>query len=167
MVRLVRSVLFGRWLRVQGGEVSIIPLLILLVVALTLSYFNREKVEVTPLPGTIKFSACTGDLRNNCVVDGDTIWATGEKIRLADIDAPEIFSPDCEWERHLGKQASARLTELLNKGNVALEIPSSGDRDKYGRLLRVATVNGVSVGDQLISEGLAYRWGKHQRGWCS
>lgn len=167
MVRLVRSFLFGRWLRVQGGEVSILPLLILLAVALAISYFGREKAEVTPLPGQISFSACGESARTNCVVDGDTIWATGEKIRLADIDAPEIFSPECEWERHLGERASARLTELLNNGSVALETPSSRDRDKYGRLLRIATVNGVSVGDQLIAEGLAYRWGKHQRGWCS
>ena len=167
MVRLIRSFFFGRWLRVQGGAVSLIPLLILLAVALAISYFGREKAKVTPLPGPISFAECGNGLRMNCVVDGDTIWATGEKIRLADIDAPEVFSPECDWERVLGERATHRLTELLNEGEVALQTSSSRDRDKYGRLLRVATVNGRSVGDRLVDEGLAYRWGQHQRGWCS
>ena len=116
MVRLVRSFFFGRWLRVQGGDVSLIPLLILLAVALAISYFGREKANVTPLPGPISFAECGNGLRMNCVVDGDTIWATGEKIRLADIDAPEVFSPGCDWERVLGERATHRLTELLNEG---------------------------------------------------
>ncbi|MEQ8558858.1 MAG: thermonuclease family protein [Henriciella sp.] len=167
MVRLIRSFFFGRWLRVQGGEVSLLPLLILLAAALAISWFNQPEKDITRLPGPISFNACTGGERTNCVVDGDTIWAAGEKIRLADIDAPEVFSPECDWERLLGERASARLAVLLNEGDVALEKPSSRDRDKYGRLLRVATVDGRSVGDQLIAEGLAYQWGRHQRGWCS
>ena len=167
MFRSLRSFLFGRWLRVQGGEVSLVPLLILLIVALAISYFNQPRNTVTPLPGTVYFSTCSGAERIFCVVDGDTIWASGEKVRLADIDAPEVFSPDCEHERELGRQATARLAALLNEGDVALETPSSRKRDKYVRLLRIATVNGRSVGDQLVAEGLALKWGRHQRGWCA
>ena len=167
MVRLVRSVFFSRWLRVQGGEVSLVPLLILLFAALVISYVSQPKPDVTPLPGTVSFSHCASTQRTNCVVDGDTIWAMGEKVRLADIDAPEVFSPDCDWERIMGERSTTRLTELLNQGDVALQASGSRDRDKYGRLLRVATVNGRSVGDQLIAEGLAYQWGRHQRGWCT
>lgn len=35
------------------------------------------------------------------MVDGDTIWLEGLKIRIADIDTPEITSPKCnaEYER--------------------------------------------------------------------
>lgn len=167
MVRLFRSVLFSRWLRVQGGEVSLIPLLILLAVALIISYVSQPKPEITPLPGKMSFGHCGSAERVNCVVDGDTIYAMGEKIRLADIDAPEVFSPDCEWERIMGERSTARLAELLSQGDVALETSGARDRDKYGRLLRVATVKGRSVGDQLVAEGLAYQWGRHQRGWCS
>lgn len=167
MARVIRSILFSRWLRVQGGDVSIVPLLLLLAVAIALSWFNRQRDEVTPLPDTTVFTACTSHTRINCVVDGDTIWAEGEKIRLADIDAPEIYSPDCAWEKHMGEQASQRLATLLNEGEVALKASGSRERDKYGRLLRVATVNGRPVADRLIAEGLAYRWGEPNRGWCS
>ncbi|WP_233356059.1 thermonuclease family protein [Henriciella aquimarina] len=167
MVRLVRSFFFGRWLRVQGGDVSILPLLILLAIAIGISYFERPRPELTPLPDTVSFTACSGGPRVNCVIDGDTIWAEGEKVRLADIDAPEIFSPECTWEKHMGDRASERLTALLNEGQVALEKTGSRDRDKYGRLLRVARVNGRSVGEKLVSEGLAHRWGGPNRSWCT
>jgi endonuclease YncB( thermonuclease family) len=33
---------------------------------------------------------CRGAVRRNCVIDGDTVWVDGEKIRLSGIDAPEI-----------------------------------------------------------------------------
>lgn len=39
-----------------------------------------------------RFALCDETIRVNCVVDGDTIWFRSEKIRIADIDAPEIFS---------------------------------------------------------------------------
>ncbi len=42
-----------------------------------------------------RFSLCDGPVRVNCVVDGDTFWFRGDKIRIADIDAPEIVSPRC------------------------------------------------------------------------
>ena len=42
----------------------------------------------------------------NCVVDGDTIWLHGEKIRIADIDAPETHDPRCSSEKELGDRAT-------------------------------------------------------------
>ncbi|WP_300376100.1 thermonuclease family protein [Henriciella sp.] len=167
MVRIMRSVLFRRWLRVQGGDVSILPLLALLAIAIGLSYLNAPRGEVTALPESASFQPCDGQQRLNCVVDGDTIWANGMKIRLTDIDAPEIFSPECDWEKLMGERASNRLLDLLNEGHVKLKKTSSRDSDKYGRLLRVATVNGHSVGDKLVAEGFARRWGDHRRSWCT
>lgn len=38
---------------------------------------------------TRSFPICNGPLRTTCVVDGDTIWMGGVKIRIADIDTPE------------------------------------------------------------------------------
>ncbi|MEM5516613.1 thermonuclease family protein [Henriciella sp. AS95] len=166
MVRAFKSFFFGRWLRVQGGDVSILPLILLIIMALAVSYWNKSR-EQTDVLGPVFFSTCSGNVRLNCVVDGDTIWAHGDKIRLADIDAPEVFSPDCPSEKELGQKATIRLAALLNQGQVELRTSGSRDRDKYGRLLRVATVDGRSVGQILISEGLAYRWGNHQQGWCS
>ena len=43
------------------------------------------------------FAVC-GTIRQTCVVDGDTIWLEGAKIRIADIDTPELYSPQCDAE---------------------------------------------------------------------
>lgn len=42
-----------------------------------------------------RFSICSGSPRTNCVVDGDTFWFRGQKIRIADIDTPELSPPRC------------------------------------------------------------------------
>jgi hypothetical protein len=49
-------------------------------------------------------------------LDGDTIWYQGVKIRLADIDTPEVGEPKCALEAKLGKRATLRLLELMNAG---------------------------------------------------
>jgi endonuclease YncB( thermonuclease family) len=43
---------------------------------------------------------CSGgnraERRVTCVVDGDTIWQSGVKMRLLDIDTPETFEAQCD-----------------------------------------------------------------------
>jgi endonuclease YncB( thermonuclease family) len=73
------------------------------------------------------FSMCFTGGGYNCVVDGDTIWLQGEKIRIADIDAPETHQPRCSSEKALGDRATDRLQQLLNRGTVTLQ---SVDRDR-------------------------------------
>jgi endonuclease YncB( thermonuclease family) len=101
----------------------------------------------------------------NCVVDGDTFWMEGEKIRILDIDTPELHPARCAEEERLGEAAKARLHDLLNSGAVTLE-RAGRDRDRYGRLLRRVEVGGQSVGDMLIGEGLARPYAGGRRGWC-
>lgn len=101
----------------------------------------------------------------NCVVDGDTIWLRGVKIRIADIDAPETHDPRCSNEKQLGDRATLRLRQLLNSGIVTLETVDR-DRDRYGRELRIVDVNGRSVGDALVAEGLARKWDGARHPWC-
>jgi micrococcal nuclease len=118
-----------------------------------------------PVAGSGAFRLCAGRRQPNCVVDGDTIWHGGVKIRLADIDTPEVFSPKCPSEAALGRQATERLLELINAG--PFEVVSSGrDADRYGRKLRVLERHGRSLGDTLIAEGLARPWDGARRSWC-
>ncbi|WP_185171561.1 thermonuclease family protein [Rhizobium phaseoli] len=111
------------------------------------------------------FSICGADHHVNCVVDGDTFWFQGEKIRIADIDTPELSPPRCEAERIKGEAAKARLLALLNGGKFSL---AAGwrDEDKYGRKLRTVTRSGHSLGNTLVGEGLARRWDGARHGWC-
>ena len=112
-----------------------------------------------------RFEACGRGERINCVVDGDTFWYAGEKIRLADINTPEVSRPRCPREAALGARASARLQALLNQGAFTLETVDR-DRDAYGRLLRTVTRQGESVGAVLVREGLAEEWRGRRSGWC-
>lgn len=43
-----------------------------------------------------KFTFCSDGSQRNCVVDGDTIRFAGVKIRVEDIDTPEIHDYKCE-----------------------------------------------------------------------
>lgn len=115
--------------------------------------------------GSTSFSICGSGRRINCVVDGDTFWMEGEKIRILDIDTPELHPARCPEEERLGRAAKARLHALLNGGAVTLE-RTGRDRDRYGRLLRRVQVDGRSVGAVLIGEGLARAYAGGRRGWC-
>lgn len=112
-----------------------------------------------------KFVICHVGGGQNCVVDGDTVWVDGEKIRVADVDAPETHPPRCRREADLGERATRRLAELLNAGPIELRTVNR-DRDRYGRKLRVLVRNNRSLGDVLVSEGLARTWDGKRKPWC-
>lgn len=122
-------------------------------------------VNAQPDTVSARFGICGGGARVTCVVDGDTIWLRGEKIRIADIDTPEISSPRCPAELQRGRQATQRMVELLNTGPFTLE-PIDRAQDRYGRALFVVTRGGASVGGALVNEGLAVWYGNGRPDWC-
>lgn len=112
-----------------------------------------------------RFELC-GITRRTCVVDGDTFWLEGVKIRIADIDTPEISEPKCDVEYQLGMKATHRLRDLLNEGAFEVRPIGNRDEDRFGRKLRVVVRGGQSLGDQLVSEGLARTWTGRRQPWC-
>ena len=124
-----------------------------------------EPAATTGSVGT-RFALCGGGPRTNCVVDGDTFWMAGEKIRIADIDTPETHPSRCALEAELGGRATRRLQALLNAGPVTLVTAGRGT-DRYGRQLRTVERGGVSLGDTLVEEGLARRWTGRRQPWCA
>jgi micrococcal nuclease len=119
----------------------------------------------TPDRESASFARCGMGSRHSCVIDGDTFWYQGSKIRIADINTPETSSPKCAYEAQLGEQATRRLIELLNAGAFTLE-PIDREADRYGRTLRVVTRGGQSIGATLEAEGLAEHWRGYRREWC-
>jgi len=116
---------------------------------------------------TARFAHCSGPVRKTCVVDGDTFWYQGTKIRIADINTPETSTPECRDEAQLGAEATRRLIALLNAGPFTLQPGGDGrDKDRYGRALRIVTRKGRSLGATLVEEGLAEQWQGHRRSWC-
>ncbi|WP_246804232.1 thermonuclease family protein [Mesorhizobium mediterraneum] len=130
-----------------------------------------HEIEYLPMPRIYddapagSFTLCAGPIRANCVVDGDTFWFRGEKVRIADIDAPEISQPRCPAERQAGEMARDRLQALLNEGRFSLT-PGWRDEDRYGRKLRMVSRSGKSLGDRLVEEGLARHWDGPDLVWC-
>ncbi len=122
-------------------------------------------LSLLTLAAAATFTLCSDAPRTTCVVDGDTFWLNGEKVRLADINAPETHSAGCPAERALGERATRRLLVLLNSGPFSLEITGRAT-DRYGRALRVAKRGGRSLGQQLVSEGLAEPWQGRRSDWC-
>lgn len=117
--------------------------------------------ETLPLPAR-HLPVCRGFKRIDCVVDGDTFWVAGEKIRIADIDAPEVQG-DCARERDLADRATQRLSEVLSSG--PLSIRRQGE-DRYGRTLATVRAGETEVGRALVHEGLAQRWIGRKAQWC-
>ena len=112
-----------------------------------------------------RFGMCHSGGGTNCVVDGDTFWYQGRKIRIADIDTPETHPPRCAEEARLGAAATERLQDLLNAGPFTLE-NIDRDTDSYGRALRVVTRGGESLGGVLVGEGLARWYAGGRQPWC-
>ena len=87
------------------------------------------------------------------VVDGDTItMSNGEKVRLIQIDTPELASKEC-----YGIQAKSELSKLLSQaGEVSLiSDPNLDEVDKYGRLLRYVFIGNTNLNLKLIEIGAA------------
>jgi endonuclease YncB( thermonuclease family) len=110
------------------------------------------------------------------VYDGDTIYIASDEIkcpvpnktfiftiRIKHIDTPEIRTKNLE-EKELGKKAKQKMEELvLNKFVVLEEIQHE---KKWGRILAVVKVNGVSVSDVMLETGHAKPYeGGHKESW--
>lgn len=108
------------------------------------------------------FAYCKWGGGTNCVVDGDTFYIGGEKVRIAGIDAPETHPSRCDYEARLGNEATERLHDLLNSGTVTMT-SIDRDRDRYGRLLRNVAVGGQDVGEAMIAAGVAREYGHGRR----
>ena len=122
-------------------------------------------MPVLPTLLATTFALCPTGPRNTCVVDGDTFWLQGEKVRIADINAPETHSAGCAEEQALGDRVTVRLITLLNAG--PFELATEGrSTDRYGRSLRVVRRGGQSLGGELVREGLAEPWRGRRSDWC-
>lgn len=87
------------------------------------------------------------------VADGDSlVLEGGERVRLLQIDAPELGGGEC-----YGREATRELARLLEPGDrVRLELdPELDERDRHGRLLRYVHAGDDHVNVELVRRGAA------------
>jgi micrococcal nuclease len=126
------------------GAERLIPLVLVALLAAGCQGSENESTTTPPATGTAAVV--------EWVNDGDTLTLTsGAKVRLVQIDAPELET-DC-----YGRAALEALIALAPKGTrVTLAAdPRLDDRDRYGRLLRYVLVRGENVNVELVREGAA------------
>lgn len=104
----------------------------------------------------------TGDMHASAtvqhVVDGDTVYLMldGErtKVRLLNVDAPEIPHPDQPGEC-FGLQAAEFLAKKLPNGSE-VELEFDAERlDQYGRTLAALSHEGEFINEALVASGHA------------
>jgi endonuclease YncB( thermonuclease family) len=100
------------------------------------------------------------------VVDGDSLKAGDEQIRLIGIDAPELRQTCRDAQGHgwqCGRAARTRLAELVSKGDV---VCAPHGKDRYGRTLAVCSAGNIpDVGEVLVREGYAVNFALSSSGY--
>jgi micrococcal nuclease len=113
------------------------------------------------------------------VTDGDTLrvavypWTDEVKIedvRVRGVDTPEIRGR-CPHEKELAQAAKRFTTDFVakNNGRVKLSVIGCNAREGagFGRCLSYLHVNGISLSDALIENGLAREnHGEPRTPWC-
>ena len=90
------------------------------------------------------------------ITDGDTFVLLTDskeqiKIRLHGIDAPEK-------KQDYGTVSKNYLSNLVFKKDIIIEYKN---RDRYGRRIGIAFMEGVNVNEKMLSEGMAWHFKKY------
>ena len=96
------------------------------------------------------------------VVDGDTIYLNGEKIRFSGIDTPELKQTciNNETVDSCGITAKEILIEKI--ANNKVECISEG-KDQYKRTLAECFVNNESLSSYLVRSGYAFAYRRYSK----
>ena len=102
--------------------------------------------------------------------DGDTCYVTidsqNEKIRLLELDTPEISKPKCDAELKLGLEARDFVNNLI-KNAETIEFKTDYELDYFGRILSYLIIDDNDVSALLVKNGLGVVYKKgHKMDWC-
>ena len=103
--------------------------------------------------------------------DGDTCYVTVDgkknKIRLLELDTPEISKPKCEIERELGLRARDYLNGLIARAST-IEFKTDYVEDYYGRILSYLIIDGEDVSTKIVNNKLGVVYDRYnKKDWCS
>ncbi|MDE9452215.1 thermonuclease family protein [Aliiroseovarius sp. Z3] len=85
------------------------------------------------------------------ILDGDTLEVDGTVYRLNGIDAPEHGQKCGKWS--CGKEATDTLVNLAEGRAVECDAIT---KDGYGRTIATCHANGIDLGAEMVSQGMAW-----------
>ena len=102
--------------------------------------------------------------------DGDTCYVNidgnNTKIRLLELDTPEISKPKCKEELDLGLKARDFINNRI-KNAQSIEFITDYKLDWFGRTLSYLIIDGNDISKELVKNnlGVVYKKG-HKVDWC-
>lgn len=153
----------------RGFLIPILAVLVAIGVSLWASGWLQGGIgrtsEASSRSRGLVFGSCGEGGVTNCVVSGDTFYLGGKTVRIAGIEAPQVYGATCPKEAELGRASARRLQALLNSGEIEMT-KVAPDLDRYGLLLRTVSINGKEVGREMVDAGFARNIGDMTRSWC-
>ena len=103
--------------------------------------------------------------------DGDTCYVTVDgtktKIRLLELDTPEISKPKCNAELQLGLKARDYLNDLIDNATT-IEFKTDYTEDYFGRILAYLIVDGEDVSAKIVKNNLGVVYDRNNKqDWCT
>ena len=103
--------------------------------------------------------------------DGDTCYVTvdgkNNKIRLLELDTPEISKPKCDKELELGLKARDYINDLIENAS-SIEFKTEYKEDYFGRILSHLIIDGEDVSAKIISNNLGVVYNRNnKKDWCN
>lgn len=86
-------------------------------------------------------------------IDGDTLKCGKERVRLTEIDAPEMNTQS-------GKVAKQKMRKMVEGQKISC---SRKGRDRYGRTLAACSNSGGDLSRQMLRSGHAHKYRKRSR----
>tara|TARA_B110001454_G_scaffold130530_1_gene121643 strand:+ start:569 stop:1048 length:480 start_codon:yes stop_codon:yes gene_type:complete len=96
------------------------------------------------------------------IVDGDTIYLNGEKIRFTGIDTPELKQTCIKDDAKDSCGITAKQILIDKIGDNTVECISEG-KDQYKRTLAECFVNNESLSSYLVRSGYAFAYKKYSK----
>ena len=102
--------------------------------------------------------------------DGDTCYVTVDgtntKIRLLELDTPEISKPKCEQELEWGLRARDFINNRIENAQT-IEFKTNYELDWFGRTLSYLIIDGEDISAELVRNnlGVVYKKG-FKVDWC-
>jgi len=93
------------------------------------------------------------------VIDGDTVLVLKHghplKVRLADIDAPEVRHAGSQKSQRYGPASRDALKRLVLHKRVEVDTLAI---DKYGRTVALLKMDALNVNEEMVRQGMAWEY---------